>query len=231
MHSGSSPSPFDAVDGGRLAGPEGSHPLMDLRAEHLLRATSGEVAGEFVLDRPAVVGEGLTGRVALRAVDGVRGRGARFRLLGLRLVEERRSRTEQRSDNTTVTESWVEAQGRLFVEDAFLEPAIPGELAPGQSFEAAFAVPMPALGPPAGHLGVAIVAWALEVRWDVAMSEDAFVALLLPLEQNPSLVRAGVGRQGGLALLASLDAGSGATIDIGTPLPAPPGSTLLVRPR
>jgi len=65
----------------------------------------------------------------------------------------------------------------------------------------------------------------------VAMSEDAFVALLLPLEQNPSLVRAGVGRQGGLALLASLDAGSGATIDIGTPLPAPPGSTLLVRPR
>lgn len=227
-HSGSSPSPFDAVSGNELAGPQGSHPLETLRAEDLLRPTSGAVAAVFAFDHPAIVGEGLTGTLRLRADEPVRARGARLRLLGLRLVEERRSSSEKRGD-TWVTEDWVEANGSLFVEDAFLEPSIPAALAAGQTFETAFAVPMPALGPPSGHLGVAIVAWALEVRWDVAMAEDVFVAELLPIAQNPSLIRAGVGRQGGAALLASVDAGRGATIEIRDPLPAFTGGTLAVR--
>jgi hypothetical protein len=224
-HSGSSPSPFDAVSESRLAGPEGSHPLADLRAEDLLRPTSGAVDAEFAFDGPAVVGEGLTGTLRLRANEPVRARGAPLRLLGLRLVEESRSSSHKNGD-TWVTENWVEANGDLFVHDTFLEPTIPADLGAGQTFETRFAVPMPALGPPSGHLGVAIVAWALEVRWDVAMAEDAFVAHLLPIAQNPSLIRAGVGRQGGAALLASVEAGRGATIEIRSPLPALAGGTL-----
>ena len=230
MHSGSSPSPFDAVSGGRLAGPQGSHPLEDLRAEDLLRPSSGDVEAAFELDHPAIVGQGLTGTIRLRAVQPVHARGGRLRLLGLRMVEERKSSSEKRGDDW-VTDDWVEANGRLFVEDAYLEPRIPVDLEAGQTFESAFAVPMPALGPPSGHLGVAIVAWALEVRWDVPMAEDAFVAFLLPLAQSPSLIRAGVGRQGGAALLASVEAGQGATIEVMNALPALAGGVLIVRPR
>ena len=229
-HSGSSPSPFDALGGSRLAGPEGSHPLQDLRAEDLLRPASGEITAEFGFDHPAVVGVGLTGTLRIRASGRVHARGARLRLLGLRLVEERRSSSEHRGDEW-VTESWVEANGKLFVHDAFLEPPIPMDLGAGQAFESPFAVPMPALGPPSGHLGVAIVAWALEVRWDVAMAEDTFAAQLLTIAQNPSLIRAGVGQQGGAALLASVEAGQGATIEIRNALPAPVGGELVVRPR
>lgn len=228
MHSGSSPTPFDGVDGGRLAGPEGSHPLEALRADDLLVPSSGEVDGEIVFDAPAVVGVGLTGTIRLRGVQGVRARGARLRLVGLRLAETRRSESEMRG-NTRVTESWVQADGSLFVEDAFLEPALPAQLAAGQVHEARFAIPMPQLGPPSAHLRSAIVAWAVEVRWDIAMGTDAHLARLLPLAQNVQLIRAGVGDQGGEALLASLAAGEGATIDVGTWLPAPGGSSLAIR--
>jgi hypothetical protein len=43
-HGGSVPSPFDALNGPRLAGPDGSHPLHDVRAEELLRPSDGVVA-------------------------------------------------------------------------------------------------------------------------------------------------------------------------------------------
>jgi hypothetical protein len=230
-HSGSSPTPFDGIDFSRLAGPEGSHPLASLRAEDLLVPSSSEVEGEITFDAPAVVGVGLTGSVRLRAVRPIRGRGAHLRLVGLELAEQRKSHSEHRADGSWSTEDWVEANGDLFVHDAFLEPAIPPTLEPGQGFETTFAIPMPALGPPSGHLGCAIVAWAVEVRWDVALATDAHLARLLPLAQNVDLVRAGVGRQGGAALLASIEAEAGASIDVASSLPAPAGSSLAVQVR
>ncbi len=162
------------------------------------------------------------------AREAVSARGAALRLVGLRLVEERMSRTHRTGQNTSRTEDWVEANGRLFVEDAYLAPAIPASLVPGQVFETAFAVPAPRLGPPSAHLGEAIVAWALEVRWDVKMGDDAFVAIPVPVAQHPDLIRAGVGRQGGMALLEAIEI-EGATISVTTPLPAAPGSILGVR--
>ena len=85
LHSGSAPEPFDALNGPRLAGPQGSHPLHNVRAEELVRPTDGAVTGEIVLDRPAMVGEGITGTLRLTATERIVARKAALRLVGLRL--------------------------------------------------------------------------------------------------------------------------------------------------
>jgi hypothetical protein len=228
-HTGSAPSPFDAINGPRLAGPEGSHPLHDVRPEELLRPTDGAVTGEIVLDHPARVGDGITGKIKLTAVKEVKARKAYLRLVGLRLDEVKRS--EQHEDaggHSSYTESWVETKGNLFSHDSFLEPIVPTELEPGQTWESTFMVPAPQMGPPTAHLGESIIAWALEARWDVAMGGDHWLAAYLPLAQHPDLMRAGVGKQGGQSLLAEISAGGG-TISVSTPLPAPAGQEMGVK--
>ena len=228
MHQGHCPEPFDAANGARLAGSEGSHPLHAIRLEDLVRPSSGGITGTFILDGPVRVGEGIAGTLRLATTEAIAARGAVLRLVGLRLVEERKSETHKTGENTSTTENWVEANGRLFVEDAFTEPPIPATLAAGQVFETSFLLPAPRLGPPSAHLGEAVVAWALEARWDIAMGDDAFLAVLVPVAQHPDLIRAGVGKQGGMALLDSVDV-DGATISVTTPLPAAPGSSIGVR--
>ena len=227
-HSGSAPSPFDAINGPRLAGGEGSHPLHSVSPEELLNPSDGAVVGEFVLDHPARVGDGITGRVRLTAMKPVNARKAYLRLVGLRLDETRRSRDETNSKGETIyTERWVETSGKLFVTDSFPEPAIPTNLQPGATWEATFMVPAPQLGPPTAHLGESIIAWALEVRWDVAMGSDHWAAVYLPLAQHPDLLRAGIGKQGGMSLMSSVPVGN-ASINVVSPLPAPSGQEVVV---
>jgi len=228
-HRGSCPEPFDAVNGSRLAGPQGSHPLHHISPGQLVRHSSDQMTGELTLDHPVRVGEGIEGTLRLLANTSIHARGAALRLVGLRLVEETHSQEHKTGEHTSRTESWVEANGRLFVQDAFTSPAIPASMESGQAFETTFSIPAPRLGPPSAHLGEAIVAWAIEVRWDIAMGDDAFVALLVPVAQHPDLIRAGVGKQGGMALLDTVDAGGGATISVGTRLPATPGTDIGVR--
>jgi hypothetical protein len=227
-HQGHCPEPFDAMNGYRLAGPDGAHPLHAVGPQDLVRPSSDQVSGEILLDHPVRVGEGIDGRLRIRAIKPIDARKASLRLVGLKLVEQRKSQEHRVDENTTRTETWVEANGSLFVEDAFLEPGIPATMTPGQEFETTFMVPAPRLGPPSAHLGEAIVAWALDVRWDIAMGDDAFLAILLPIAQHPDLIRAGVGKQGGMALLDTVDCGEGATIHLEGNLPASPGSRLVV---
>jgi hypothetical protein len=231
LHSGSAPEPFDALNGPRLAGPQGSHPLHVVRAEDLVRPSHGPIDGAILVDGPAMVGEGITGTLRITATERIDARKAALRLVGLRLDEVTRSR-EDHDDKGRVTHSehWVETSGKLFVQDAFPEPAIPASLAPGTTFEAPFAVPAPRLGPPSAHLGESIIAWALEVRWDVSMGSDHYVAVHLPVAQHPDLLRAGVGKQGGMSLMAGVPVGD-AMISVTSPLPAPAGSELLVNVR
>ena len=227
-HSGSAPSPFDALNGPRLAGSEGSHPLHSVAAEELLRPTDGALAGEIVLDKPAMVGEGITGRISLTANREIAARKAYLRLVGLRLDEVRRSQDQTNSKGeVTYTERWVETSGKLFSADPFLEPAIPTNLAAGETWEATFMVPAPQLGPPTAHLGESIIAWALEIRWDVPMGADHFLAHYLPLAQHPDLLRAGIGKQGGSSLMAAVPVDD-ATISVQSPLPAPSGMAIVV---
>lgn len=228
-HSGDAPSPFDALPGGALAGLEGSHPLHRVDATMLLRPVGGDaVSGVIELESPyAYVGGIVRGRIRLVANRELEARAAHLRLVGLKLVEERQSREIRDSQGRVVRrEEWVEAHGELFVRDPFGEPAIPTRLARGQAFEAAFAIPAPRLGPPSAHLGEAIVAWAIEVRWDVAMAGDPHLAVLLPVAQHPDLLRAGVGDQGGVSLMEEVGV-DGATIRVAG-LPARGGAPLEV---
>jgi len=228
-HTGSAPSPFDALNGPRLAGGQGSHPLHSVNAEELLRPTDGAVTGQIALDNPARIGDGITGKIRLVVNQAISGRKAYLRLVGLRLDEVRRSEEHHNSKGeVTYTEHWVETSGNLFSHDAFLEPPVPTNLQPGQTWESDFAIPAPPLGPPSAHLGESIIAWALEVRWDVPMGSDHFVAFFLPLAQNPDLLRAGVGKQGGISLMAGVPAGDG-TITVESPLPAPSGTEIAVK--
>jgi hypothetical protein len=228
---GSAPEPFDALDGPRLAGPEDSHPLHDVLPEELVRPSRGPVEGEIVVEKPVIVGGSIEGLVRLRALERIDARRAMLRLVGLRLDEVERSESHEDADgHTTRTESWVEVDGSLFAENAFLEPAIPPACAAGSTLEARFALPAPRLGPPTAHLGESIVAWALEVRWDVPMGEDHFVAAHLPVAQHPDLIRAGVGKQGGMSVLDAVADGD-AVIGVSSPLPAAPGTEMAVTVR
>jgi hypothetical protein len=227
-HTGSAPSPFDALNGPRLAGAENSHPLHSVSPEELVSPSDGAVMGEIVLDHPARVGDGITGKLKLTAMKAVSARSAYLRLVGLRLDEVRRSEEHRNSKGEVEwTENWVETSGNLFSKDSFLEPPIPAILQAGQVYEAPFAVPAPPLGPPTAHLGESIIAWALEVRWDVPMGADHFAAVYLPLAQHPDLMRAGVGKQGGDSLMAGVAIGD-ATISVTSPLPAPSGQEMTV---
>jgi hypothetical protein len=198
-------------------------------ADELVRPTDGAVEGDIELDHPARVGEGITGTIRLTATERIDARKAALRLVGLRLDEQQRSEDHRDSEgHVTSSEHWVEAHGTLFIEDAFPEPPIPPTLEPGQTLEARFAIPAPRLGPPSAHLGESIVAWALEVRWDVPMGADHHLAIHLPLAQHPDLLRAGVGKQGGASLLEAVPAADG-QIAVTSPLPAPAGSEMVVR--
>ena len=190
--SGSSPAPFDAVDGYRLAGPSGSHPLAAVGLDELVRTDSDGLDGSIEIDGPVRVGEGIRGRIRLTAGRDIDARGAVLRLVGVRLTEQRRS-YEQRDSKGQVTrsEQWVEVDGRLFETLPFTEPVLPARLARGQTFEAEFNLPAPRLGPPSAHLGPALLAWALDARWDIPMGSDEHVAALVDVEQHPDYLRSG----------------------------------------
>jgi hypothetical protein len=227
-HSGSAPEPFNAIDGHRLAGGEGSHPLHGVRADELVSAGDGPVSATFTLDAPVVVGGTITGSIALQADERIEARGAVLRLVGLRLDEVRESvQHRDGKGDVTYTESWVECHGRLFIEDPFVEPVIPAVLEAGATWQGTFAIPAPGLGPPTAHLGESIIAWALEVRWDIPHGSDHFVAVYLPVLQHPDLIRAGVGDQGGASLLDAVSIGD-AVIGVSSPLPASAGTEIVV---
>ena len=227
-HTGSAPSPFDAINGPRLAGSQGSHPLHSVSPEELLNPSDGAILGESARDGPARVGDGITGRVKLTAMKAVNARKAYLRLVGLRLDEVRREEEHRNSKGEVEwTENWVETSGRLFVTDSFLEPPVPTSFQPGQKWEATFMVPAPPLGPPTAHLGESIIAWALECRWDIPMGSDHWAAMYMPLAQHPDLLRAGIGKQGGLSLMASVPVGDG-SISVTSPLPSPAGQEVAV---
>ena len=193
--SGSSPAPFDAPDGHRLAGPNGSHPLATIALDELVRPRTDAFDGQIELDGGVRIGEGIRGRLTLTALRPVDARGANLRLVGLRLAEERRSvQHHDAQGRVTSTEEWVEADGKLFERLPFTEPVLPRRLARGDRFEADFNLPAPRLGPPSAHLGTAILGWALDARWALAMAADEHIACLVDVQPHPDHLRSGAVR-------------------------------------
>ena len=231
---GDAPTPFDALDGERLAGPSGSHPLALIDPRTLISPTTPGLVGAIELAGPVRVGEGISGRLRVQATRDINARGAVLRLLGLRLSEQTRQTTVKRgtgidlssgqvsfgssSSGSDETVSWVEVHGTIFDTSPFTEPAIPAQLAAGQSIDLPFLLPAPQLGPPSAHAGSALIAWALEARWDIGMGSDERVAALVDVRQHPDLLRAGVLDLGAGAMSDSV-ADNGATIGV---QPEPP---------
>ncbi len=219
--SGSAPGPFDGLDGGRLAGPTGSHPLAGLSAQDLLRPATGGLEGTIELAGPVRVGEGITGVVRVRATKDIQARSAGIRLVGVFIAEERRSETHSSvgadGRSTSTTESWIEVHGRVIEDLTFTEPALPTTLTPGQVLDLPFSIPAPRLGPPSAHAGSAMVAWALEAHWDIHLGSDERIAVLVPVAQHPDLLRAGVVTLPAGAMFDSVD-DAGASLSV-TPLP------------
>jgi hypothetical protein len=219
--SGNAPTPFDALDGHRLAGPQGSHPLARVTAADLLRTATDGLTGSIELAGPVRVGEGISGTIRMRTTRAIKARSAGLRLVGVRIAEETRSGKSREADaadalnaanaalrmatggtggsggattsssSANQTVSWVEVHGTVIEEFTFTEPVLPVLLAPGQLVEAPFTIPAPRLGPASAHAGTAIVAWAVEARWDIAMGSDERVAALVPVGQHPDLLRSG----------------------------------------
>jgi hypothetical protein len=53
--SGSSPTPFDGVEGDRLAGPQGSHPLAAIAIEELVPRSTDGLESEITIERALAV--------------------------------------------------------------------------------------------------------------------------------------------------------------------------------
>ena len=218
-HSGSAPTPFDAVDGHRLAGPQGSHPLAALSIEEMLKPSSDGLMGSIEIKHPVRIGEAIEGKIKVTALKDINARGAMLRLVGAAITEHQESREERDSDGkVTSREDWVEVHGKLFEELPFMQPGLPATLSSQQTFEADFTLPAPRLGPPSGHYGTGIICWAVEAKWDVSMGGDQRVAALVKVDQNIDYLRSGAVRLGEGALFDAYTVGDG-TISV---LPVPP---------
>jgi hypothetical protein len=215
---GSAPTPFDNVDGYRLVGPQGSHPLAALSIDELLRARSDGLQGTIEIKHPVRIGEAIDGHISVTALKNINARTAMLRLVGAVITEEKRSDEERDSKGNVVrSESWVEVQGKLFEELPFSEFGVPATMTQGQTYESDFQLPAPRLGPPSGHYGSAIIAWAVEAKWDVSMGGDERVAAVVKVAQNIDYLRSGAVTLGEGALFDAYTK-DGATISI-APLP------------
>ncbi len=192
---GGLPAPFDAVAGNRLVGPSGSHPLAAIGMEELVAPSSGGLAGEITINEPVRIGEGIAGRLTVTAHKDIKARSAVFRLVGALITEHQHSREERDSQGKVVrTEQWVQVNGKVFEELPFSQPPLPTSLAAGQSFETEFSLPAPRLGPVSAHMGSAVLAWALDAKWDIAMGGDERVTALVMVRQNIDYLRSGAVR-------------------------------------
>ena len=227
-HGGDAPTPFDALDGSRLAAPGRGHPLPLIDPAELVRTRSDGLDGVIEVESPTRVGEAIRGRVRVAAREPIQARRAGVRLVGVRLSEEERSH-EQRDNQGRVTnrEEWVEVHGRVVDALEFTEPFLPATLSAGQALDLPFQIPAPRLGPPSAHAGTALVAWAVEARWDIEMGRDERVAAIVDVRQHRDLLAAGVIDVGAGAMHDSWDDG-GATLAVRPLPPIDAGTTLEV---
>jgi hypothetical protein len=216
--SGSAPTPFDAVDGARLAGPQGSHPLASIDVHELVRGSSDGLDGEITIKDGVRVGEAISGHLRVTARKDINARAANVRLVGVLLAEHQQSREERNSKGEVVSsEQWVDVSGSFIEELPFTEPVLPTTLTAGHTFETDFNLPAPRLGPPSAHMGSAILAWALDARWDISMGGDERVSTLVDVKQNLDYLRSGAVRLEQGALFDAWSVGDG-TIAV-NPLP------------
>jgi len=225
-HRGDAPAPFHALDGPQLAAPGRSHPLPLVDPVELIRSRTDGLDGVIEAESPTRVGEAIRGRVRVVARSPIEGRRAGIRLVGVLLSEEERSQEHRDSKGQVISrDEWVEVHGRVVDALEFTEPVVPAKLGAGEALDLPFEIPAPRLGPPSAHAGTALVAWAVEARWDIGMGTDERVAALVDVRQHPDLLRAGVVNVGAGAMHDSWD-DDGATLGVRPIPPIDAGTTI-----
>ena len=227
-HRGDAPAPFDALDGPRLAAPGRGHPLPLVDPAELICPTTAGLDGVIEVEIADAGRGGGQWAGAGRCPPTHRRTAGRIRLVGVRLSEEERSHEQRDNKGQVISrEEWVEVRGRVIDALEFTEPFVPPTLGVGQALDLPFQIPAPRLGPPSAHAGTALVAWAVEARWDIEMGRDERVAALVDVRQHRDLLRAGVIDVGAGAMHDSWD-DEGATLAVRPLPPIDAGTTMEV---
>ena len=196
-HSGSPPTPFDNVDGSRLAGPQGSHPLAALfGSRSCSSARSDGLDGAIEIKHPVRIGEGIEGHLRLTALRDINARSAMLRLVGAAISEQRAVARGARQPGPSHQQRAVGGGPRQAVRGAAVlwDAAARAARPPDRRSRPISRIPAPRLGPPSGHYGTALIGWAVEARWDISMGGDERLARLVKVEQNIDYLRSGAVR-------------------------------------
>lgn len=170
---GGLPGPFDALDGRRLAGPSGSHPLAGVQVTDLLRRATDGLRGTIELSGPVRVGEGISGRIRVEATRPLNARSAYVRLVGILASEQSRSGPTRSAEASAAAAGAANAASAAAAAAAAAARQVP----PGGSAPAPTARTTPT--------DTSTVSW-VEVHGKV-IEESRFTEPVLPLQLVPGM--------------------------------------------
>jgi hypothetical protein len=173
-----------------------------------IEGSSGGVAFHVELDRLMLLpGRLVGGRIVLRAEHEVQARGV---LVGLLAEEHWRHRVTEHDANGTTSTRVVTSKADLLSEPVQVHG--PLHLAPGETWQATFEQPVPAMGPATLIADDAGLDWSFEAKLDIEGGFDARVERAVVVAQPTALLRAGAVRVGEFALYESVEiTGDGVT--------------------
>ena len=164
-------------------------------------ASSGGVGWHVELDRSVLLpGRIVSGRLTLRANDGIDVRGV---LVGLIAEEHWRHRVTRQGPNNTTTTEVVTTRNELLREPVQVHG--PLKLAAGETWTAAFEQPVPTMGPATLVADDAGLDWTFEAKLDIEGSFDERIERPVVVAQPTALLRAGAVHLGEFALYESVD--------------------------
>jgi hypothetical protein len=170
--------------------------------------SSGGVTFHVELDRSVLLpGRLVSGRMVLRAQHDIDARGV---LVGLIAEEHWRHRVTERDANGNTSTDIVTSTADVLHEPVQVHG--PLHLAAGETWQATFDQPVPAMGPATLVAEDAGLDWTFEAKLDIEGSFDASVERDVVVAQPTALLRAGAVHVGEFALYESVDiTGDGVT--------------------
>lgn len=170
----------------------------------ILDGDSHGVAWHLELDRSILLpGRLVGGRLTLRAEHAVEARGVVVALLA---EEHWRYTVTERDANGNTSSRVVTARADLLREPVQVHGAL--RLAAGETWQSAFELPVPAMGPATLQAEDAGLEWTLEAKLDIDDALDSGVAGTVVVAQPTALLRAGAVHVGEFALYEKADVGA-----------------------
>lgn len=163
--------------------------------------SSGGVTFHVELDRSVLLpGQLVNGRLVLRAEHDISARGV---VVGLLAEEHWRHRVTERDANGNTSTHIVNSTADVLREPVQVHG--PLRLAAGETWQATFEQPVPAMGPATLAADDAGLDWTFEARLDIEGGFDARVEREVVVAQPTALLRAGAVHVGEFALYESVE--------------------------